>query len=291
MKPTLGIIGAGKVGQTLARLLYQQGYTIKAVYSPHQAHGLAQRVDSVVTLTPREVLELVDLTLLTVPDDVIAPMAGQLATGDLTGKAVAHTSGAHDASSLAALADCGAMTGSLHPAYPFADVETALAGLAGATFAVEAEMPLLVDWLGDIARALNGHILNIPPGSKAIYHAALVLVSNYTVTLYAAAERLLATMTDDQVTVDGALNALLGATAANLQATGIPDALTGPLVRGDAGTIAAHLDALRQQDAQLAQAYCELARLTLPILHARGVATGALEQVLEQGLEDATDDT
>ena len=290
MKPTLGIIGAGKVGQTLTRLLFQRGYTIKAVYSPNHAHDLAKRVGSVVTSTPQSVLDSVDLALLTVPDDVIVPVAAQLALANLAGKAVVHTSGVHDAGQLAILAGRGAMVGSFHPAYPFADVESALAGLAGTTFGVEAESSTLMTWLDEMVHALDGRILKLPPGSKASYHAALVLVSNYTVTLYAAAERLLHTLSDDREAVDGALNALLAATVTNLRETGIPDALTGPLVRGDTGTIAAHLEALDQWDARLANVYRDLGLLTFPLLQARELATEALEQVLERGIHDATDD-
>lgn len=291
MKPTLGIVGAGKVGQTLARLLYARGYPIAAVYSLHHAQPLAQQTESRVTLSPAEVLHIADLTLLTVPDDVIETVAVDLASGDFTGKAVVHTSGVYDSDVLAALSDAGAMTGSLHPAFPFAEVDAAVQSLPGATFAVESESALLMDWLVNIIRALDGRILKIPPGRKAQYHAALVIASNYTVTLYAAAQRLLLELDDDRVAVDGALNALVGATTANLRDAGVPDALTGPLVRGDAGTVTAHLEALQAVDASLAELYRQLAWLTFPLLHARGVATEALETVLRQGADHETDHT
>jgi len=163
-------------------------------------------------------------------------------------------------------------------------------GLAGASFAVEAESPQLQTWLEALVQALDGRLLRLPPDSKAAYHAALTLVSNYTVTLYAAAERLLLTLSDDRAAVDGALDALLAATVTNLRENGVPDALTGPLVRGDAGTIAAHLDTLGRHDPQLATVYRELALLTFPILRARDVPTQALEQVLERSVDNAIDD-
>jgi len=284
MKPVLGIIGASKVGQTLARLWVQAGYTIGAVYNrtPAPAEHLARHVHATAVATAQEVVERADLILLTVPDDAIESVAKQLAASHLAGKGVIHTSGAADKQVLSALAAQGAMTGSLHPAYPFADVEAAVQGLAGATFALEVEDDTLVFWLTEIVQALNGVVLRIPPGGKALYHAALVIASNYAVTLYAAAERLLLTLSEDRAAVDGALNALVGATVSNLRTQGIPDALTGPLVRGDVGTIASHLTTLEEQDEQLAKVYRDLARLTFPILQARGISTEAIESLLDR---------
>lgn len=284
MRPSLGIIGAGKVGGALARLLYQAGYTIVGVSSRTQIHAesLALIVNSQVFSSPQDVSERADLTLITVPDDAIEDIARQLVNTDWTNRGVIHTSGVHGAAILSRLAECGAMTGGLHPAFPFADVEAGITNLSGAAFAVETESPPLRTWLEAIVHALNGHVLNIPPGAKAAYHAALVLVSNYTVTLYAAAEKLLTDMGAERAAVDAALNALLAANVENLRLKGIPGALTGPLVRGDVGTIAAHLEALGKVNDDLLDTYKQLARLTLPILTARGVSTREIEHLLEQ---------
>jgi predicted short-subunit dehydrogenase-like oxidoreductase (DUF2520 family) len=293
MKPVIGVIGAGRVGQTLARGLHRAGYPIAAVCSrsPEPAVRLAAVVGAAVVSVPQDVPTQCDLTLLTVPDDALSGLAGTLAQVDWTGRAAVHTSGAHSREVLAPLAARGALTGSLHPAYPFAAVETALRDLPGTTFALEAEDQRLVDWLGDIVSALKGTILRIPPGAKPLYHAALVIASNYTVTLYAAAERLLLSLGADRAAVDGALNALVGATVLNLREQGIPDALTGPLARGDAGTVSAHAVALAGQDRLLAQVYLDLARLTLPLLAARGTPLEAIRRLLEQDDGHATDHT
>jgi predicted short-subunit dehydrogenase-like oxidoreductase (DUF2520 family) len=280
-RPSLGIVGAGKVGQTLARLWYEAGYTIVAVNSqtPASAESLAIAVESVAAADPARVMDRADLTLLTVPDDAVEPLASQLAAGSLAGKGVVHTSGVYGQEALAALAARGAMTGSLHPAYPFAGIEQSL---AGTTFAVEAENDRLLGWIIDMVAALNGTIMRLPPGSKALYHAALVIASNYTVTLYAVAERLLLTLSEDRAAVDGALNTLVGATVTNLQQRGIPHALTGPLVRGDTGTIAAHLTALAAHDEQVADLYRRLGHLSLPLLAARGVAMEDIGDLLDR---------
>ncbi len=279
MRPTLAFVGAGKVGGVLARLLAAHGYTITTIYSRTFAHAaaLAQMVGARAVESLTEVDA--DLVLLTVPDDAITATTAGLA--GFTGQAVIHTSGAHDVASLKALAERGVQVGSLHPAYPFADVETAISGLPGSTFAVEAQDEPLRGWLFEMVAALDGRALIIPPGGKAVYHAALVIASNYTVTLYALAESLLTGLGADQAAADAALDALLAGTVANLKARGVPDALTGPLVRGDAGTIAAHLAVLNAADGEIAELYRQLARSTLPLARARGVATGEIERLLE----------
>lgn len=271
------MVGAGKVGVTLARLLAARSYVIETVYSRTYAHAdaLAQAVNAVAVEAARDLRG--DLLLLTVPDDAIRATAERLE--GFNGRAVVHTSGAHDANLLAALAARGIQVGSLHPAYPFASVERAMAGLPGASFAVEAEAEPLQGWLRGIVGALNGQVISVPPGEKALYHAALTLLSNYTVTLYALAERLLLGLGADEAAAVKALNSLLAGTAENLRAKGTPNALTGPLVRGDVETIEAHLLALRATEPAIADVYRGLARLTLPLAAERGTVQSALEAI------------
>ncbi len=185
------------------------------------------------------------------------------------------------------LAARGVQVGSLHPAYPFADVERSIEGLPGAAFAVEAGDEPLLGWLLGMVAALDGRALLIPPGGKALYHAALCIASNYTVTLYAAAESLLVSLGADGADADQALNALMAATVENVRGQGVPDALTGPLVRADIGTIAAHLRALHGVDETLVAVYRQLARLTYPLLLARGIAPDDIERLLKQDEDHA----
>ena len=293
---SIGIIGAGKVGSTLARLWRQQGYGIAAVYSRSQAS--AQRLSEVVgaesVFTPQAVLLRCDLTLLTVPDDAIEPLIVQITSEldkDISGKGVIHTSGARNARALSPLAAFGAMVGSLHPAFPFTEVDTPLTRLAGTVFAVEAEDECLRGWLLELVSVLDGRAWAISADQKGLYHAALVIASNYTVTLYALAEKVLMSLGAGRGTADAALNTLVEATVENVRQRGIPDALTGPLARGDAGTVAGHLRALEAKDAEVAEAYRQLARLSLPMLIERGIEVDPLVQVLNQEKEDENDNT
>lgn len=288
-KPTLGVIGAGKVGVTFARLLHHAGYRICAVYnrSADRALALAQAVGAQAASHPAEVVLLADLTLVTVADDAITTVAEMLDGHDLRGKGIVHTSGAHDATSLAVPARRGAMTGSFHPAFPFADVEVAMRALAGASFAIEAEAQQLEVWLRGLVEAFKGSAVVIPPGGKATYHLALAIASTYIVTLYSIGERLLLSLGTERAAADNALNTLVEGTVENLRQQGVPKAMVGPLTRVDVGTIAAHLQVLRKTDSQLVDVYKGLARLSYPMLEARNIPTAPIEKLMQQEEEDA----
>lgn len=285
MTPSLAVVGAGKVGAVLARLLYARGYTITTVYSRTYSHAvaLAGQVGALAVEQPANVRG--NLALLAVPDDAILATAAALA--GFSGKAAVHTSGARDVTALAAVAERGVQVGGLHPVYPFTDVENAVAGLPGAAFGIEAQEEPLLGWLRGIVAVLDGEVMMIPPGGKSLYHAAMVLASNYTVTLYAVAESLLIGLGVDKSAADHALDALLAGTVENLRVQGVPNALPGPLVRSDVGTIGAHLRALREVDDRLVEVYRLLGRLTYPLLRARGIAPEAVEQLFIQDVEHA----
>ncbi|MEZ4666707.1 MAG: DUF2520 domain-containing protein [Anaerolineae bacterium] len=195
----IGFIGAGNVGVTLARLLQNEGYEVVAVLSRtlEKAEALADAVGARNATDPMTVVEAAHLTFLTVNDDSIADVVPKL-IGPLDGKAIIHTSGVHESNVLSKLSDEGAMIGGLHPIYPFADVVSSIAGLPGAVFGVQTNNSKLDQWLLQIVNDLNGTIIRIPPRGKALYHSAFVFASNFGVTLYAIAERLLATVGGDR---------------------------------------------------------------------------------------------
>jgi predicted short-subunit dehydrogenase-like oxidoreductase (DUF2520 family) len=281
-KPRLGFIGIGKVAGTLARLLHTHGYPIGGLWNrtPHPANTLAQHVNATAHTTPIDVCLNCDLVFLTVADDALPSLAANLAaTGKALRSAIVHTSGAHNAQVLNPLVTQGASIGALHPAYPFAT--DTMPSLNGVTFALEADDPALRTWLTGIVAALGGQALWLGPKDRPLYHAALVMTSNYTVALYAAAQRLLSQLGASQAALDSALLALLDATAHNIRTRGIPDALTGPLLRADLHTVEAHLGALKPH-ADVYRAYLALARLTLPVVEARGVDTAPIQAFLHQ---------
>jgi predicted short-subunit dehydrogenase-like oxidoreductase (DUF2520 family) len=280
VKPKLGFIGAGRVGQALASVAYDSGYKIVVVSSATSLHAptLANRVHAAYVENVDLVAQKSDLVFLTVPDDAIQTVATSFSEYDWTNKAVVHTSGAHDARLLVALKLRGAKTGSLHPIYPFAHLETSIRELHGATFALEAEDQLLQKWLIDLVDAIGGDVIHIPAGMKPLYHSALVLASNYLVTLYSIAERILLDIGADLEIADNVLIKLMKATLQNLETVSASQALTGPIVRGDLATMQGHLSALKN-DKEIGQLYRQLAELTYPLLRSRGLSDEYLEQL------------
>jgi predicted short-subunit dehydrogenase-like oxidoreductase (DUF2520 family) len=282
--PTIGIIGAGRVGSALGRLMAGLGYRLAAVASRDAAAAaaLAAAVDAQVCASPADVVQRAELTLLTVSDDAIDSTAATIAStlGYEAGRAIVHTSGSRDATTLRSLAERGLRVGSLHPVYPFTG--NVVPSLVGVAFAIEAEDAALKAQLTQIVAALEGVPIYIPPGKKAHYHAALVFAGNFPVVLYGLAERLLTQMGVEDATIRVALLPLMQGTLDNLRVQPPAAALPGPISRGDAGTLAAHLRVLAD-DEEARALYRALALAALPLAEARGVETAAMRATIEAG--------
>ncbi|MCW3481409.1 DUF2520 domain-containing protein [Neisseriaceae bacterium JH1-16] len=247
-KASVNIVGAGRLGQSLGRLLAASGrYRIAGVLSAH-AESAARAVafigqgEAVGTIAE---LPTADYTLLAVPDGVIAEAAQALARDGrfLPDSLVFHASGAGELDLLATLAERGIAVGCLHPAFSFADPARAVAGFAGTPCALDGDAPSCAR-LANLAEALGGKPFRLAPGGKAAYHAALSVASNYLVTLTELAGQLARQAGVPDGEVAGLIGPLMRQTLANALTLGPAAALTGPIVRGDAGTVARHLAVL-----------------------------------------------
>ena len=254
--PLVGIIGAGAVGTALGAALHRAGWPVVAVASRDAARR--ERFRSFVPgargfAEAPAILDEVELIVLAVPDDAIQRLAGELRL--YGGQALVHTSGVLGAEVLEPARAAGTQIGAFHPLVAFADTERAIAAFHGATIAVEGDDQLIAH-LADMAEALGATAVRLEPGSKAAYHAAAVLAAGgFVALLDAIAELGRAAGVDEQ----GALavyGGLIEQTLGNARALGIRAALTGPMTRGDVGTLARHLDAL----ARLAPAVLPLYR-------------------------------
>jgi predicted short-subunit dehydrogenase-like oxidoreductase (DUF2520 family) len=265
-----GFIGAGTTGTALAVRLSQKGWPVVAVSSRtlSSAQRLAKMVPSCqVYHTPQELADVAEMIFITTPDDVIAQVCSEVHWHKK--QSVLHCSGAHSVDILGPAKKLGAAVGSFHPLQTFADVDQAIANLPGSTFALEAEEPLL-STLKELARLLNGKWVELKPGDKVLYHAAAVFACNYLVTLVKLAQDLWKDFGVSPKEATRALLPLLTGTLNNIDNIGLPNCLTGPVARGDLGTIEKHLRALDARSPSLLTTYKELGLQTIPIALAKG---------------------
>jgi len=266
----LGFIGAGTVGTALAIKLKEQGYAVVAVNSRTRASAerLAQAVEGCVVFdTKQGVADAADMVFITTPDTVIPIVVSEIKWR--RSHSVIHCSGADSTETLLAARKMGAQTGAFHPLQTFASVKQALENLPGTTFAIEAEGQLKAT-LKEMAVALKGEAIELKAEDKVIYHAAAVMACNYLVTLVKLADDLWQTFGIPREQATKALLPLIRGTLNNINTVNIPQALTGPIARGDTGTVQKHLIALKKEAPDVLSTYCELGLQTIPIALAKG---------------------
>lgn len=288
----VGFIGAGKVGTALASLLHARGIEIGGVSGRTLRTGRAgaseAHFDAQTIKSKHDTILASSIVFLTVPDDAIGRLCREVADkgGWRKGQGVVHCSGALSSDILQPARDMGALTASFHPLQAFASLDAALTNLPGSTFALEGDEKLVAH-LDKLVDMLGGTSLHLRAEDKILYHAAAAIASNYTVTLAALAAELLVRegVASDANTALHYLMPLLRGTIENLGNVGLPDALTGPIARGDVGTVSRHLEALEQCAPEMAHVYRHLARLTLPL----AIEKGGLDQRTARQLETLVD--
>jgi predicted short-subunit dehydrogenase-like oxidoreductase (DUF2520 family) len=278
----VGVVGSGRAGTALAVALRRAGHRIVAVsaVSAQSRHRIEQTLPGTPVREPQDVIARSDLVLLTVPDDVLPGLvAGLAATGtELAGRLLAHASGRHGLAVLDPAVRLGAIPLALHPVMTFTGRPDDVDRMTGISWGVTAP-----GQLRPVAEALvvemGGEPVFIAEERRALYHAALAGAANHLVTQVVQSCDLLA-----QAGVSNParmLGPLVGAALDNALRLG-DAALTGPVARGDAETVAGHVAALRAAAPQALPAYLALARLTAD----RALAAGMLSPPDAQRLLD-----
>ena len=280
-----GFIGAGTVGSNLALRLTAKGYPVVAVSSRSHipAEKLSKAIPGCRAVNNQTVAEKADLVFITTPDDIIGHIAAEVKWHQ--GQNVVHCSGADSTAVLEPARKSGARVGTFHPLQTLTSHKSTVEDMAGTTFAIEAEEPLLTI-LKDMATALDGRWIVLKAGDKVIYHAAAVMACNYLVTLVKIAADLWATIGISPQEARFALLPLLKGTIHNIETLGIPQCLTGPIARGDAGTIKKHLDKLEETAPELLSTYRELGRQTIPLALDKGTITQRQAEEIKNILEE-----
>jgi predicted short-subunit dehydrogenase-like oxidoreductase (DUF2520 family) len=236
--PAIAVIGAGRVGGSIAAAATRAGVRTR----------LAGRHDHLAACRAAEI------ALLCVPDDEITVAAESVAAAVPPLRFVGHVSGATTLGALAAAADAGAEVFSLHPLRTIPDPRS---DLVGAPCAIAASTPAALELTRELALLLGMRPFEVPDEARAEYHAAAAIASNLLVVLEESAADLLERSGIDHPARE-LLAPLVLRTAANWAERG-PDALTGPIARGDTATVERHLAALREVAPELVPIYEALA--------------------------------
>jgi predicted short-subunit dehydrogenase-like oxidoreductase (DUF2520 family) len=269
MARTISIVGAGRVGQTLARRLRQLSWRIGAVVTRSKKTSQAA-VRAIGGGTPHAHLTpdalAADVLLITTPDGALEHVAKALANfrrESYRGKIALHTSGALDHRVLAPLARRGVSTGSLHPMQTFSGRGTPQ--LKGVIFAVEGDSAARRTAQA-IARALGGVPVAIRGNSKPAYHAAGALVAGHALALIEAATQTLTALGFSRRRALQALLPLIRQMLDNYERLGPQAAWTGPISRGDFSTVAKHGRTLRRYPREFGDSYAVLSLLAARVL-------------------------
>ena len=249
--------------------------------TPASARWLAARIDGcVATATAQDVADRCDVVFITTPDSAIAAVAAGVRWRP--GQGVVHCCGAASTGLLAAASDAGAVAGAMHPFQTFAALNTpedAALRLSGVAFAVAAH-GWLAEYLPALAERLGGRAIALPDELRPLYHASAVLACGYVTTLLDAAAQLWTQMGQSAAAGQQAVLPLARATIEAVAAAGTDAAATGPAVRGDADTVAAHLAALSEYAPHLTALYRELTLATLPLAQRKGATDDALAALI-----------
>ncbi|MBE3589711.1 MAG: DUF2520 domain-containing protein [Firmicutes bacterium] len=282
----VGLAGAGRVAHALAPHLAAAGHRIVAVVSRHEerAAELARRLpgEALAAGLPADPpvapvdLPLVDWWFLAVRDEAIAAVDARLdAAGAYAGaRLVTHTSGAWSAGVLRRARARGLAVASVHPLFSIAGpAPSSLRGLRFTVEGDEAAAAVIERWLaaaGALARRIRSE-------DKSLYHAAACIAANYVVALLDAAERLFVRAGLPAEEARAAAAGLARSALENTESLGPVRALTGPIARGDAATVGAHLAALAGAAPDLREIYAALARYTLDLARRQAASGGGAD--------------
>ncbi|MCA0900605.1 Rossmann-like and DUF2520 domain-containing protein [Microbulbifer agarilyticus] len=301
---SLNVVGAGKLGRTLAALWHQNGvFEIAGLFSRSAAntHEAQDFIGAGTAVSDLDELPHAQVWLLAVPDDQIESTAAALAPiiarhQSLVSKPLMlfHCSGALPASVLAASGVD--LLASAHPVHSFADPKRSLADLPGSTVALEGREEV-INVLEPAFTALRCNCIHLSPSQKVLYHTGSVMACNYLTVLMDLSLQVFQAAGIDNKSAMTLLEPIVVQTVKNNFALGPARALTGPLVRGDVATVARQIEALHQlaesssttnndsdstsgiQAATLAEMYRALGKAALPLAEKAGLSQDARRQL------------
>lgn len=267
-RDSIAIVGLGKVGTAVGHLLRSAGYEIAAVADPSAAalERGAGYTGGIASNSPLQAALAAQAIFLTTPDDAIEPVCGEIARGGGfgPGKRVIHMSGAGGLGLLEEARVSGARVATIHPLQSFVDIEGVIRSIPGSTFSITADGEMR-DWAVGIVRDLGGLPFFVADADKPLYHAAACMASNYLVTLMNLVEGIYRHLGMEGDEAIRSFWPLVRGTIGNIEVRGTEQSLTGPIARGDIGTIRGHLAVLGEKMPHILSLYREMGLFTVDI--------------------------
>ena len=284
------IIGLGMVGTAIGHLLKKSGHEIIAI-SDKSAAALKNALPytgAKAFRDPKKAVMEADCILITTPDDIISSACNGIADSNLVkGKFVFHMSGAGDLDLLDSAKKAGAVIASIHPMQSFSSIDNAINSIPGSIFGITAEKRAKKR-AEIIVRDLSGIPIFITPAQKPLYHAAACFASPYLVALLNVVESIYESIGISKANARKAYLPLLNGTLKNVENAGSIQALTGPIARGDAGTIKKHIAAIKKTQPQYSSLYCALGLVTANIAQKKGTLSSKQAKKINDLLKGVT---
>ena len=284
------IIGAGMVGTAIGFLLKKAGYEIVALADKSTA--ALRRAQSYTGgksyRKPQEVLHDADCILITTPDDLILSVCKDIARAPLIkGKYVFHMSGAGGLDLLEPAKKAGAAVASIHPLQSFSSIDNAIKNIPSSYFGITADAKAKKQ-AEAIVISLGGKPIYISAKQKPLYHAAACVASNYLVSLLNVVESIFQSIGISEKDAKKAYLPLIYGSLKNVELSGTVSALTGPIARGDSGTIQKHVYAISANLPQYASLYSSLGIVTVNLGRKKGTLNSRQAKIISDILKGVT---
>ena len=259
----IGFVGAGKVGFSLGKYFCQKGLAVAGFFSknPKSAIEAAEFTGTEKFDTMKQIAEVSDVLFLTVPDGQVIPVWEQLKEYNLAGKIISHCSGALSSTVFSGSRKAGASCYSAHPFLAVSDKFYSYQDFQNALFTIEGS-PEEMDKMCGLFLSCGNKVQKSRPEDKMRYHAAASVASNFMVTLAFEAQKILEQSGFSEKSAKEALSYLMRQNLDSIIQRGPAAALTGPIERGDAGTVKGHISVLAPKERLF---YIPMARATLSL--------------------------
>ena len=273
----VALIGCGRLGTNLGFQLSKSGYNLIGLASKtiESARNLGEKtgVDK-ISSDAINITKNADLIFICTPDDIIEKLCKKISqnNGFKNNSVVIHLSGSLPSTILESARKSGSKIASMHPLQSFADTSCEHNLFEDIYVSVEGDKDA-VQVASKVGLDLGAHVIKIKTQAKTLYHAAAVVASNYLVTIQFLAQELNKIAGISSTDSFKSLKPLINGTLANIEQLGIPDALTGPIVRGDVEIIEKHIQKIEENNPDLSDLYKILGKYTNIIAELKGGRT------------------